>query len=74
MIFHTDNKAMYTCKWCNKPFNDSLQLTHHVTQKHDNLNDAGSVAQCIICQKEFTNAPTLLFHLREHVEKGEQSK
>lgn len=72
MLFHNENTA-YNCKWCNKPFNDSAQLIHHVTKEHDTSNGATSKAECIICREEFTSAPALLFHLREHVEKGEQA-
>lgn len=72
MLFHNGNTT-YTCKWCNKPFNDSAQLIHHVAQEHNSSNGGNSVAECIICRKEFTSAPALLFHLREHVENGEQT-
>lgn len=78
-LFHTGH-TVYTCKWCNEPFSDSAQLIDHITKVHDTANGdtsnggGTSVAECIICRKEFTSAPALLFHLREHVENGEQAQ
>lgn len=64
----------YTCKWCNQQFCDSAQLVRHVSQEHGSLSALSTVVPCIICHKEFTNAPALLLHLREHVQNGDQHK
>lgn len=77
MIFHTGNN-LYQCKWCQKTFTDSLQLIHHVSTEHDvrinnsnaDKNEENAPIPCIICQKEFRNAPDLLLHLRQHVEQN----